>query len=244
MKIGISGAGKMAHVVKAYAEEKSCIGGEIELCGMYEPLGEKSIEEVFEEVPDVLIDFSNPANIDTVCEYAEQHGTALVIATTGCGERERKRISDAGKKLPVVFSANYSLGIVVMEKVIEEMTEVLGDDFDIEIVEKHHKHKLDAPSGTALLLADAVNVSGKYEFTYGRFGNRKRVPEEVGIHAVRGGGIVGDHSVYFAGDDELIEVSHRAGSRKIFAAGALKAARFAIYSKPGVYKMRDVIWGA
>jgi len=268
MRIGISGAGAMAREVEKILSEKISGGADYEYAGMYEPLSGKSIEEYFgsseegkssekcfgssEEGtagvsgsgrPDVIIDFSNPANVLSLCDYAEKEGAALVIATTGFNDEQRARIALAGMSVPVVFSANFSLGVNVVKKVVAELARVLSYDYDIEIVEKHHKRKIDAPSGTAIILADAINESGKYEFTYGRFGSSKRKPLEVGVHAVRGGGIVGEHSVIFAGDDEVIEVSHSAGSRRIFASGALKAAEFACAASAGLYDMEDVLWG-
>ena len=164
-----------------------------------------------------------------------------MIATTGCGDAETERIKLAAEKVPVVFSANYSLGITVMARIAEEMTDILRENFDIEIVEKHHRNKLDAPSGTALLLARAVNNKGNYEFTYGRYGSARRNKQDIGIHAVRGGGIVGEHSIIFAGDEEVIEIKHHAASKRIFAVGALKAAEFVIGKEKGLYDMKDVL---
>ena len=242
MRVGIMGAGAMATEVKKMVLEKVRGGDDIAFSGMYEPLGGGEIDAAFEEAPDVLIDFSNPANINMLCDYAERKRCALVIATTGCNDDQKERIRLASLLVPVVYSANYSLGINVVKKVVAELSDVIGEDFDIEIVERHHRRKVDAPSGTAILLADAINESGKYDFTYGRYGSSRRKPLEIGVHAVRGGGIVGDHSVIFAGDDEVIEVSHSAGSRKIFAAGALRAAEFVTGVKPGLYDMEDVLW--
>ena len=142
-----------------------------------------------------------------------------------------------------MFSANYSLGINVMKRVISEITPILEDAFDIEIVEKHHNRKLDAPSGTAKMLLAAADEDGRYDHVFGRDGNRKR-GREIGVHAIRGGSIAGEHTVIYAGDDEILEVKHTAGSRKIFAAGALKAAAFAVNAEPGLYNMEDVLFGS
>ncbi len=241
MKIGIVGAGAMGKTISSYIEERKAHGEDFESVGMAELLGGGSIEEAFSEVPDVVMDFSNPANIEKTCTYAEEHRIPAVIATTGCGDTERARIAHAAEKVPVVFSANYSLGITVMEKIAGEMTEFLGGSFDIEIVEKHHRNKLDAPSGTALLLANAVNSKGNYEFTYGRYGSSLRKKQEIGVHAVRGGGIVGEHSIIFAGDEEMLEIKHHAASKRIFAVGALLAAEFAAGKQSGLYDMKDVL---
>ncbi len=241
MKIGIVGAGAMGKTVNEYIEERRTRGEDFESVGMAELMGGGSIESAFSETPDIVIDFSNPANIEKTCAYAEEHSIPAVIATTGCGDVERARINKAAEKVPVVFSANYSLGITVMERVAAEMTEILGGNFDIEIVEKHHRNKLDAPSGTALLLANAINSRGNYEFTYGRYGSSLRKKQEIGVHAVRGGGIVGEHSIIFAGDEEVLEIKHHAASKRIFAVGALKAAEFVINKEIGLYDMKDVL---
>lgn len=241
MKIGIIGAGAMGNTVNNYIKERRAQGDDFESLGTAELINGGSIEEAFGETPDIIIDFSNPANIEKTCSYAEEHGIPAVIATTGCGDTETERIKLAAEKVPVVFSANYSLGITVMARIAEEMTDILGENFDIEIVEKHHRNKLDAPSGTALLLARAVNNKGNYEFTYGRYGSERRKKQDIGIHAVRGGGIVGEHSIIFAGDEEVIEIKHHAASKRIFAVGALKAAEFAIGKEKGLYDMKDVL---
>lgn len=248
MKIGIVGAGTMGHVVKQYIDEMEEQGQDLCCLGMAELMNGGTLEEAFSETPDVLIDFSHPANIGNVCTYAGTQGIPAVIATTGCGAREEEQIRQAGRQVPIVFSANYSLGITVLDQVVEEMAAVLGSGFDIEIIEKHHRRKKDAPSGTALLLARAVSRGGRkgsgsdYEFTYGRYGSALREKREIGIHAVRGGGIVGDHTVLFIGDEEVIEIKHHAQSKRIFAAGAVRAARFAVKQKPGLYDMKDVLW--
>ncbi len=254
MKIGMIGAGTMAKVVANYIKERNEQGEQISCLGMAELLGGGSIDEAFKEVPEVLIDFSNPANIEKTCGYAKEHGIPAVIATTGCSEDDEATIRKAAETVPIVYSANYSLGITVIEKAVEEMTRTLAGAFDIEIIEQHHRRKLDAPSGTALLLARAVQRGGiaadengsgngiQYEFTYGRYGSSLRRKEEIGVHAVRGGGIVGEHTVLFAGDEEVIEIRHHAQSKRIFAVGALKAAKFALSKEAGLYQMKDVLW--
>ena len=144
--------------------------------------------------------------------------------------------------MPVVFSANYSLGINVMKRVVAEITPILEDAFDIEIIEKHHNKKLDAPSGTAKMLLAAADGENKYEHVFGREGNRKR-GKEIGVHALRCGTIAGEHTVIYAGNDEILEIKHTALSKKIFASGAIKAAAFAAGAKPGFYTMEDVLFG-
>ena len=189
---------------------------------------------------DVIIDFSNPANLQMLADYCRVSGCPAVIATTGFEAEQLKEIEKLAETVPVVFSANYSLGINVMKRVIAEITPILEDTFDIEIIEKHHNKKLDAPSGTAKMLLEAADADGSYEHVFGRDGNRKR-GREIGVHAIRGGTIAGEHTVIYAGTDEILEVKHTAGSKKIF--GALKAAAFAAQAQPGLYSMEDVLFG-
>ena len=200
------------------------------------------------DVPvDVVIDFSVAAAADEVLSACTEKKLPLVLATTGLSESQLAHVEEAAKVIPIVRSANMSLGINTLAKIAALITPVLSEaGFDIEIVERHHRRKLDAPSGTAILLADAVNasVSGRYSYCFDRSGRRqKRDPDEIGISAVRGGTIVGDHELIFAGDDEVIEISHHAYSRGVFAKGALQAALFLAGKKPGLYGMSDVISG-
>ena len=175
-------------------------------------------------------------------DFCRAHNCPAVIATTGFNAEQIAQIEALGADVPVVFSANYSLGVNVMKRVIAEITPILEDAFDIEIVEKHHNKKLDSPSGTAKMLLAAADPDGAYDHIFGREGNRKR-GKEIGIHAVRGGTIAGEHTVIYAGEDEIIEVKHTAGSKKIFAAGALKAAQFAAEAESGFYTMENVLFG-
>ena len=195
---------------------------------------------------DVIVDFSHPSALEGVIKFAEKDGIPVVLATTGYSEQHLSIIKAASEKIPVFRSANMSLGINLLIDLIEKATSVLGRGFDIEIVEKHHRLKADAPSGTALMLADAVNAisSGSYEYIYDRHSRReKRGNKEIGIHAVRGGTIVGEHAVIFAGNDEVIEIKHSAASKEVFAEGAVKAVRFMAGKPPGLYNMADLIKG-
>lgn len=175
---------------------------------------------------DVIIDFSHPGNIKLIDKYINEGGRlrGLVTATTGYGIKEKIMLEKIADRIPVVFAANFSRGITAMKKCAVEMADDLGSAFDVEIVEKHHNKKLDAPSGTAKMLADALNASGEYDYIYKRDGMRKR-GNEIGILAVRGGSITGEHTVIFAGEGEVIEITHRAESKRIFALGALEAVR-------------------
>ena len=203
----------------------------------------KNINEVKESV-DVIIDFSNPNALDSLLEYSTAKKIPIVIATTGLSNENIKALKDASKKVPVFFSANMSLGVNLLIDLVKKAAKVLENNFDIEIVEKHHNQKIDAPSGTALAIADALNevLEEKKEYIYDRHSRRKkRSKKEIGIHAVRGGTIVGEHSVIFAGNDEIIEINHKAMSKEIFGVGALRAAKFIYNKAPGLYGMNDII---
>lgn len=194
---------------------------------------------------DVVIDFSSVEAADTLLDFIEQKKIPAVICTTGLSEAQIDRINELSSVSPILRSANMSLGINVLSKVLAEVAPTLKKaGFDIEIVEAHHRRKLDAPSGTALLLADSINSSmdEKLDYTYDRSNrHEKRRENEIGISSVRGGTIVGDHDVIFAGEDEVISFNHRAYSRKIFANGAIAAAKFLMGKSNGLYDMSDVI---
>ena len=194
---------------------------------------------------DVVIDFSSVEAADTLLDFIEQKKIPAVICTTGLSEAQIDRINELSSVSPILRSANMSLGINILSKVLAEVAPTLKKaGFDIEIVEAHHRRKLDAPSGTALLLADSINSSmdEKLDYTYDRSDrHEKRREDEIGISSVRGGTIVGDHDVIFAGEDEVISFNHRAYSRKIFANGAIAAAKFLIGKADGLYDMSDVI---
>ena len=196
------------------------------------------------EKADVIIDFSHYKAFDSIFGYARDTKTPIVIATTGLSEANLADIEAGSKEFPVFRTANMSLGINLLAKALRDMAGALEDGFDIEIIEKHHNKKADAPSGTALLLADAVNdgLENKKDYTFGRYGRDcKRNPQELGIHAVRGGTIPGEHTVLFAGNDELIEIRHTALSKKVFASGAVTAAKYLVDQAPGLYNMEMLI---
>ncbi|WFR56229.1 4-hydroxy-tetrahydrodipicolinate reductase [Anaerocolumna sp. AGMB13025] len=194
---------------------------------------------------DVIIDFSSPKNLDAMLQFAEQNQLPIVLCTTGLSEEDLAMVHDASQKIAILRSANMSVGINTVIKLLQTAAQVLAETgFDIEIVEKHHNQKLDAPSGTALALADAMNqvLKEEYDYNFDRSSQRKkREPKEIGISAVRGGTIVGEHEVIFAGTDEVIEIKHTAYSRAIFAKGAIHAAKFLTGKAPGLYQMSDVI---
>ena len=194
---------------------------------------------------DVIIDFAVTSAIDNLLDYSVSTKTPVVICTTGLSAEQLEKVNEASKKVAVIRSANMSLGINTLMKLLKTATEVLANrGFDIEIVEKHHNQKVDAPSGTALALADCMNqvLDNQYDYTYDRSTVRqKRAKNEIGISAVRGGTIVGEHEVIFAGIDEVIEIKHTAYSKAIFAKGAIDAAKFLKGKEAGLYNMADVI---
>lgn len=192
---------------------------------------------------DLIIDFSHPAMLDSMLGYALKNNMPVVIATTGYDSVQTEKIRAAAKKIPIFFTFNMSLGINLVAALAKKAAAVLGDSFDIEIIEKHHNQKLDAPSGTAIMLANGINsvFGDTLNYEYDRHSvRRKRPKNEIGIHSVRGGTIVGEHEVIFAGHDEVITLTHTAQSREIFAVGAVKAAKY-IYGKPaGLYDMNNL----
>jgi 4-hydroxy-tetrahydrodipicolinate reductase len=192
---------------------------------------------------DVLIDFSSAAAAEAICDAAMKSSSALVIGTTGHSAKEKHAIETAARKIPVVFASNFSIGVNALFSLTEQAAKILGENFDLEIVETHHRMKKDAPSGTAKTLAGILQLARKTEkVRHGRegvIGERER--SEIGIHSVRGGDAVGDHTVIFAGQGERLELTHRASSRETFARGALRAARWVIGKPPGLYDMRDVL---
>lgn len=193
---------------------------------------------------DVIIDFSNVALLDSILEYAKTKKIPVVIATTGYSETQIEKIKNASKSIPVFFTFNMSIGVNLLCSLAKKAAGILGDGFDIEIIEKHHNQKIDAPSGTAIMLANSINSvsDDKFDYEYDRHSKRaKRPKNEIGIHSVRGGTIVGEHDVIFAGIDEVITLSHQALSKQVFAVGALRAAKFICKKNAGLYDMNDIM---
>ena len=196
---------------------------------------------------DVVVDFTAPVALreNDMLKLAKERGYGLVLCTTGYSPEEIASINEASKDVPILRSANMSLGINLLLKLVAEAAELLcKEGFDPEIVEKHHNQKVDAPSGTALALADAINavLNNEYNYKYDRHSTREKRPvREIGISAVRGGNIVGEHEVLFAGTDEVIEFKHTAYSKAVFGKGAVAAAKFLAGKKPGMYSMKDVV---
>ena len=195
---------------------------------------------------DVAIDFSSPESSLKTLDQAVKSGKGLVIGTTGFSSGQKDRVREAAPKIPCVMAPNMSIGVNVLFKMVDEMARVLGDAYDVEIVEAHHKFKKDAPSGTAVRLSEIVAESLNRDIdevgVYGRKGMTEgRTPKEIGIHTLRAGDIVGEHRVMFGGMGETLEISHRAQSRETFARGAVRAAQWVVKQSPGLYDMQDVL---
>lgn len=193
---------------------------------------------------DVVIDFSHHDAVEDLLSYCVKAKVPVVIATTALGDRELELVWKASEEIPVFHSANMSLGINVLSKMLKTAVPVLEDDFNVEIIEKHHNKKIDSPSGTALLLADSINeaAAAKKEYIFGRHSKNDQCKiTEMGIHSIRGGSIPGEHTVIFAGPDEVIEITHTVYSKEIFARGALKAAKFIVNKANGLYSMEDML---
>ena len=249
MKIAIVGAaGRMGKMLCALAE-----GTDLEVVSKVDVA--EGFDKTWSDDVEGVIDFSYHTAVPAAVGKAAEKGLAYVIGTTGLTADEQKAVDDAAKKIPVVQSGNYSLGVNLLLELVKNAAKVLGPEYDIEVTEMHHRHKKDAPSGTALMLARSA-ARGRFEgfekferfeksdkdFTYGRHGDiGERPVGEIAIHALRGGSVVGDHTVIFAGDVERVELTHKAQGREAFAAGALKALKWAKGRKPGLYNMRDVL---
>ena len=201
--------------------------------------------EAVEEPVDVIVDFSHPSLLTPILSYAAQKGgIPAVLCTTGYSAEQVEALKAAAQTQPVFYSRNMSLGINLLIELSKKAAKVLGGQFDIEIIEKHHNQKIDAPSGTALMLADAIAGvrDGETQYVYDRHAQRKkRGKSEIGLHAVRGGTIVGEHEVIFAGNHEVITLSHSAQSKELFATGAVNAAVYMCGKAPGLYDMSDMI---
>ena len=229
MELIIHGTGTMGSILKECAQNKN-----ITITGF--------ADELSNEKGDVIIDFSHFSRLETLLNYATQNHTPLVIATTGYSKEILSQIEEASKKIPILLSSNTSLGINLLQDILERITPLLYRNYDIELIEKHHNKKLDSPSGTAKTLVEMIenSISTELKKVYGREGMEKREKNEIGIHAVRGGTIVGEHSILYCGNDEIIEIKHTALSKKIFAEGAIQGAKFLLDKKSGLYTMKDI----
>ncbi len=246
LKILLNGClGKMGQAVESCVNEREDV---MISCGVDIAAGDRfyPVYNCFVDVAedaDVIVDFSNPLVLDDMLDYAVGHKLPLIICTTGFSEAQVQKIKDVSAQVPVFYSGNMSLGVNVIIELSRMAAKVLGDSFDIEILEKHHNRKIDAPSGTALMIADAISEEkSNAQYVYDRHAYRKRREKnEIGIHSVRGGTIVGEHEIIFAGHDEVVSIKHQAQSKGVFASGAVNAAVF-IKDKPaGMYDMSDLL---
>ncbi|WP_206460374.1 4-hydroxy-tetrahydrodipicolinate reductase [Anaerovorax sp. IOR16] len=241
IKVVLVGAGKTGKMVSMKIEQAE----DMTLIGVVTKQRENekcfdSFDEIT-ETPSVIIDFSHPDRLDSIIEYAAPRCIPLVLGTTGYREEQKEKIIKWAQKIPIVYTSNFSLGITVLQRVLKQITPILKEEFDIELVEMHHNTKLDSPSGTAKMLLETLNESQTYKLVYGRSGNVRR-GNEIGVHSIRGGSIAGQHNIIYAGEDEILEFSHQAHSNSIFAKGALKAARFILSKQSGLYDMNDVLF--
>lgn len=229
MELIIHGTGTMGKILKECATNKN-----INITGF--------ADELTDEKGDVIIDFSHFSRLENLLNYALDKNLPLVIATTGYSQEIFNKIEEASKKIPILLSSNMSLGINLLQDILERITPLLYGNYDIELIEKHHNKKLDSPSGTAKTLVEVIekSISTNLKKNYGREGMERREKKEIGIHSLRGGTIVGEHSILYCGSDEIIEIKHTALSKKIFAEGAIQGAKFLIDKESGLYSMKDI----
>lgn len=236
-KLFLAGTGKMGQMIAGLAKEQG-----IEVVGTADVNTVDALKSAVVQA-DAVIDFSHRDMLEPLAEFVKRNRLPLVCGTTGLEEHHRAILKELSCEAPVLYSANFSVGIAVLRRVAAQAAAALGEDFDIEIVETHHNQKVDAPSGTAKILLDAVNPNGEYTPVYGRQGLcGARTKKEIGVHALRGGTVAGEHVVRFFGKEEEIALSHRADSRRIFAAGALKTAQLLCGKAPGLYTLEDVLF--
>ena len=230
MKVLIHGTGVMSSILKEVIEKE----GELEISGF--------ADDFTNEKGDVIIDFSHFSRLPAMINYSLKNNIPMVICTTGYDETILAKIVEASTDVPIVLSSNTCIGINLMNEVVAKIAPQLRN-FDIEIIETHHNRKVDSPSGTAKSLFNVINdaLDNEMCLVSGRSGLHVRDKKEIGMHSVRGGSVVGEHSVIFYGDDEIIEIKHSSTSRRIFANGAIKAAKFLIGKKPGLYRMKEVL---
>ncbi len=251
LKIGLSGCnGRMGRAITELAAGR----GDLEIVAGFDVVPEKRgnypvFADLFEYTGemDVCVDFSTASALDHILEYCVPRGIPLLLATTGHSEAQLAALREASKSIPVFKSPNMSLGVAVLGDLVRRAARILGEDYDVEIIERHHNQKLDAPSGTAMSLARDVQSQLPFEaeLVYDRHERREKRPKnEIGMHALRGGTIVGEHEVVFAGTNEVVSLHHSAQSREVFASGALRAAKFLAGCAPGMYDMRDLVAAA
>ncbi len=234
MKAVVVGYGAMGKLVA------EALGDDL-LCNVAIELDKKTLDDVKEDF-DIIIDFSNPANLDMISSFVKKTNKPVIFATTGYTDKQNEEINELSKVAPVLKSANFSLGVILLNRLVKEITPILKDSYDIEVIEAHHNKKKDAPSGTAKMFVKSIVDATGYSVNEGRSGICPRDKKEVGVSAIRGGTIVGEHEVMYCGEDEVITLKHSASSKKIFANGAIKAAKWLIGKPNGMYDMEDVLF--
>ena len=237
MRIAVIGHGKMGRMIDMVCAQ----GGDVEVAGFVGRGACASLDDIADI--DAAVDFSYPGSLTMLLESAVRRRLPLVIGTTGLSAEQGAQIRAASAQIPIVWADNFSVGVTVLRRLTRTAAEALGGAFDVEITETHHNQKADAPSGTAKMLLRAVDPEGKLPVRYGREGRPGARGHEIGMHSLRGGTVAGEHSVFFFGQLEELELRHRADSREIFARGALQAAAFAVNAEPGLYDMEDVLFG-
>lgn len=244
MKIAVYGYGAMGKLVSEKLKEKEGV----EFLGAVDEsrADEKDIFKTLEHLPkppQVIIDFSHYSKLEPLLEYCKKNSCGLFVATTGHTEEQKKDAENMSKYFPVIMATNTSLGVNLLNELMKIIVPVL-EDWDIELIEKHHNKKLDSPSGTAKTFLEKINETLTKErgYIHGREGMKKREKNEIGVHSLRGGTIVGEHSVIFAGEDEVVEIKHEAHSKAIFANGAITGALWLCNKKPGFYTMKEVLF--
>ncbi len=236
MKVLITGYGRMGRLI-----EDTLVKAGDEIAGWIDIENVNELESS-EKIADIIMDFSNPSLTDTVVAYSARTGTPLLSGTTNMTPEQHEALARLAQSVPVIWASNYSLGINLFMHILPQVKAVLPD-WDIEITETHHNKKVDAPSGTAKSLADVLDPDGEYERVYGRGGNcGERTKREIGMHALRGGTVTGEHRVDFFGNDEVFEITHKAGSRQILVDGAIAAARKLAESEAGLYTMESLLF--
>ena len=238
MRYILIGRGKMGRLLQ---ETARAAGDQVEAA-----FGREDLDQLgrLGKVADVVIDFSRPEALPEICSYVRRTGTALLSGTTGYTSDQLRELQALGSAAPVLWSANFSLGVAVLARALRDVTGVLRPEFDIEVTEVHHNQKTDAPSGTAKLLVEAMDPCQELTPVYGRQGQTgRRNREEIGIHALRGGTVAGTHTVHFFGPDEELECTHRAASRQIFVNGALRVARLLPGRANGIYDLENILFG-
>ena len=236
MKILIGGKGKMGRLIRQTAQDRGHT-----VITMVDALNLSVLDMA--EKADMIIDFSHPANLEWITEYVEKNNCSLVYGTTGLSDEQKEQLNRLAENHPVFFSANFSYGVAVLQKLISEAVPLLEKTFDMELIEKHHNQKVDAPSGTANALLAVMDPSNEYKKVYGREGFTGARGKEIGVHSVRGGTEAGEHSVIFFGNCESITITHHAENRQIFVDGAMRAAEFLEGKPAGMYTMKDLMKG-